>query len=412
MTATRIVRGATIAAAVALWVLVASLLWRTKVPDGLRLPHLDEDTVFGAGLVRRARDYERLLDLLWLGATITQLVVLAVLARRGRRLVLGLGLGRINAGIVAGVVVLTVVWGAGLPWVVASQWWQRRHGIAFDGYAATILQSWEALLVTTVFAFVALAIVLGFAHALGGRWWLAAVPTVAAVALVVQLVTPYLVRLGTHPLRDRGLAAEVRRLERREHAGDPRARVQTVSDTTRAANAFSIGYGPSATIVFWDTLLRGFTPSEIRFVAAHELAHLARDHILKGIAWFALISLPVLALVALVTERHGGLREPWNVPLGLLVLVAATLAVLPLQNAISRRYEAEADWVALGATREPATARGLFRGFARDSLQDPTPPAWVQAFLDDHPTLLQRIELARVWAQRDRSTRDTTRAGG
>jgi STE24 endopeptidase len=402
MTATRIVRGATIAVGIVLWIVAASFLWRTQVPHGLRLPHLDEDAVFGARLVSRARGYERLLDLLFLGATVTQLAVLVVLARRGRVLVRGLGLGRVNAGIVAGVVVLTIFWAAGLPWVVATQWWQRRHGISFDGYAATVLQSWTALLGTTVVAFAALAIILGFAASFGGRWWIAAVPTIAVVGLVFQLLVPYLATLGTHALRDPSLAAQVRRLELREHAGDPRVRVQTVSDTTRAANAFSIGYGPTTTIVFWDTLLRGFTPREIRFVAAHELAHLARDHILKGVAWFALIALPVLALVALVTERQGGLREPRNVPLGLLVLVVATLALLPLRNAISRRYETEADWVALVATQDPSTARGLFTGFARDSLQDPTPPAWVHAFLDDHPTLLERIELARAWARRQR----------
>jgi STE24 endopeptidase len=178
--------------------------------------------------------------------------------------------------------------------------------------------------------------------------------------------------------------------------------VQTVSDTTRAANAYSIGIGPTERVIFWDTLLQEFTLREVRFVAGHELAHLARNHIAKGIGWAGLLTLPVLWLVAFVTERRGGLREPGNVPLGLLVLVVATIALLPLQNAISRRYETEADWIGLGGTRDPGAARGLFKGFAEESLQDPTPPGWVHVFLDDHPTVLQRIELARAWAERNR----------
>jgi hypothetical protein len=161
MTATRIVRGATIAAAATLWVVLAALLWRTRVPDGLRLPHLDEDAVFGRELVGDARRYERLLDLLWLGATLTELVVLAVLVRRGRRLAVGLGLGRVNAGIVVGVLSLTIVWAAGLPWVVAGQWWERRHGISYQGYAATLFGAWGTLLGTTFAALIVLAIVLG-----------------------------------------------------------------------------------------------------------------------------------------------------------------------------------------------------------------------------------------------------------
>jgi STE24 endopeptidase len=402
MTATRIVRGTTIAAAVAAWIVVAALLWRTRVPDGLRLPHLDENAVFGRELVRDAGRYERLLDLFWVGATLTELVVLVVLVRRGRRLAGGLGLGRVNAGIVVGVVSLTILWAAGLPWVVATEWWQRRHGISYQSYPATIAGAWGTLLGTTFVAFLALAVVLGYAKALRGRWWLAAVPTIVVLAAALQLLLPYLVTLGTHPLRDRSLARQIRVLERREGAGRPAIRVQTVSDETRAANAFSIGFGPSARVVFWDTLLKQFTPGAVRFVAAHELGHLARRHILKGIAWVGLFTLPILALVALVTERRGGLLEPANVPLGVLVLVVATLALLPLRNEISRRYETEADWVALGATRDPGAARSLFRGFSADSLQDPTPPGWVHAFLDDHPTVLQRIELARAWAQRNR----------
>jgi STE24 endopeptidase len=371
------------------------------VPDGLRLPHLDENTVFGRGLVHRASRYERLLDLLWLGATLTELVVLALLVRRGRRLAQGLGLGRVNAGIVVGVVSLTILWAAGLPWVVATEWWQRRHGVSYQGYAATVGIAWGRLLATTFQAFVLLALVLGLARRLRGRWWLATVPVLVVLGVALQFVIPYLVTIDTDPVRG-DLAADLRQLERKEHAGRPSARVAVVSDKTRAANAFSVGIGPSEHVVFWDTLLQEFAPREVKFVAAHELAHLARNHIVKGVAWVGLFALPILGLVAFVTERRGGLREPANVPLGLLVLVVALLAMLPLRNAISRRYEAEADWVALQTTRDPTAARGLFTGFSVESLQDPTPPGWVHAFLDDHPTVLQRIELARAWARRNR----------
>jgi Zn-dependent protease with chaperone function len=88
------------------------------------------------------------------------------------------------------------------------------------------------------------------------------------------------------------------------------------------------------------------------------------------------------------------------VPLALLVIALAQLVVLPVQNAIARRYEREADWIGLNATRDPAAARGLFVGFVRTSLQDPSPPGWVHIMLDDHPTPLQRVELARAFALR------------
>src|ERR687886_796817 len=47
MTATRIARAATIPVAVALWLLAAWLLWRTRVPTDLRLLHVDPRRVVG-----------------------------------------------------------------------------------------------------------------------------------------------------------------------------------------------------------------------------------------------------------------------------------------------------------------------------------------------------------------------------
>ena len=372
------------------------------MPNGLRVPTLDEDAVFGPGVVRDAARYERLLDLLWLGATLTALAVLVLLVRRGRRLARGLGLRPVNAGIVVGVVSLTILWAAGLPWVVATQWWRRRHGISYEGYVATVLGAWRSLLGTTLVALLALAVILGLAKALRGRWWLAAAPALTVLVAAAAFLQPYVATLGTDPVRNPALRAAVQRLERREDAAEPPVRVERVSSRTRVANAFAVGIGPSERIVLWDTLLRKFGFREVRFTVAHELAHLARNHTLKGLAWFALFALPVLAVVALATEPRGGLREPANVPLGLLVLVATTLALLPLANAISRRYETEADWIALGTTHDPAAARGLFRGFTMKSLQDPTPPGWVRLFLNDHPTMLRRVELARAWAERNR----------
>jgi STE24 endopeptidase len=403
MTATRMTRVATLTASAALWLLAALVLWRTDVPSNLHLPSLDETTVFGAALVRRAEHYERFFRIEWLVSTVAALAVLAVMVRRGPRLARQVGLGKVNAGIIVGAITLTVAWAVTLPFELASTWWQRRYGISKESYGAVIGASWGSLLFEVLVAFVVLAVILGLARKFGSRWWLVAAPVLVGVATALQVLLPYLLTVDTHPLRDRKLAAQIEQLERREHAGDPKILEQTVSDRTTAANAYAVGIGPTERVVFWDTLLDGrFSDREVRFVAAHELGHIARNHLVKGIAWFALFAVPILGLVAWVTERRGGLRDPGNVPLALLVIVAVQLISLPVQNAVSRRYEAEADWTALMATHDPGAARGLFRRFARTGLQDPTPPWWAHVFLDTHPTVLARIEQAAAWRQRDR----------
>jgi STE24 endopeptidase len=394
MTATRIVRGATLVAAALVGVYLASLLWRTSVPAGLRLPHVDEGRTFGMALVRKARHFESVLDWTWVAGTLAVLLAYVIVVWRGRPLAARLGLRPLNAGIVLGLVTFTAVWAATLPFDILANWWERRHGISRESYGGVVLGAWVALLVMSAIAFVVLAIVLLLARRLGRNWWLAAAPIFAAILLVILFVSPYLATIGTHPVRRASLRADIRTLVRREHAGRPVVRVQDVSGRTTEANAFSIGIGPSARVIIWNTLLDGrFTRDQVRFVIGHELGHVARKHILRGIAWFALLVLPVLALAALVTD----VRKPAAVPVALLVIAVAQLALLPLRNAISRRYEAEADWIGLNGTRDAAAAQGLFVGFVRTSLQDPSPPGWVHVLLDDHPTPLQRVEETRAW---------------
>jgi STE24 endopeptidase len=396
MTATRIVRGATLAVAVAIWVVLAALLWHTSVPS-LRLPHLDVRTVFGSTLVHRAERYERFLVWDWVAGTLATLVAYVVVARHARTLAARIGLRPVNTGIVLGMLTITIVWAVSVPFTIAGVWWERRHHTVRESYGSQLPAQWGRLLATAFMTVVLLGIVLLLARRLGRRWWLAAAPALAAIALGLQFVQPFLASIGTKPLRSDELRATVARLETREHAGSPTVRVDDVGGRTREANAFAVGFGPSAHVVIWSTLLDGrFTFPQVRFVLAHELGHLAHKHTLRGVAWFALLLLPVLAVVAYATD----LRRGSAVPLALLVIAGAELALLPVQNAISRRIETEADWTALNATRDPAAVRGLFRGFVVTSLQDPSPPGWVHVVLDDHPSPLQRVELGRAWKLR------------
>jgi STE24 endopeptidase len=163
--------------------------------------------------------------------------------------------------------------------------------------------------------------------------------------------------------------------------------------------------------VLWSTLLERDVPrGEVRFIAAHELAHVARRHVWKGVAWFALLATPIVFVVAEATRRRGGLGNPAAVPLAVLVLFVVELALLPFANAVSRRYEAEADWVALAATRDPASARGLFERFATANLASPSPPRWSYVLLGTHPSLDDRIAMAEAWARLS-ARRSASRAG-
>jgi STE24 endopeptidase len=238
----------------------------------------------------------------------------------------------------------------------------------------------------------------------GRRWPLVGAPALVATGAVFLVAQPLLVQPlfnRFEPLGDHGLAREIERLGREMDVVVGTVEVADASRRTTTANAYVAGLGPTRRVVFYDTALDGrFTDGELVALAAHELAHVERRHLWKGLAWFALLAVPGLFFVAVVTERRGGLRDPANVPLALLLVVTLSLATLPAQNALSRRYEAEADWLALVATADPVSVAALERRLVVTSLADPDPPAWARVVLSTHPPALERIAMARAYAAR------------
>ena len=382
----------------AVWAVAAALLWRSSVPGGLRLPHVDPRSVFTPAELSLAARFARFERADWALSQLALVLVLVFYARYGVRLMKESAAGRIGTGMLLGMLGFAFVWISQVPFDAAALWWERRYGVSKVGYFEWLLGNWLGLGAEFLFLCFSLLIVMALAGPLGNRWWLAGGPAFVAVAALFVVVSPYLEQ-GTHPLNDSALAADARALERAEGLGRVRIDVQVVSDQTTAPNAMALGLGPTRRIILWDTLL-DFPRRQVRVVLAHELGHLSRNHLPKGLAWYALFALPGAWLIARLTRRRGGMRDPAAVPLSLLVLVVSQLLALPLQNAISRRFEAEADWVALQATRDPQAARAMFHRLAVDALVQPRPPTWAYVLLDDHPTIQQRLAMAEAWQRR------------
>jgi len=396
-------RVATISGVVALWLLAASFLWRTRVPANLDLPDLDPSRYFSAQQLERSLDFERFERIVWVLSILVGIGALVLLVRRAPKVAAEIGLGRIGTGIVLAMLTLTTLWFAALPFTIASSWWERRHGLARSSVGEWVLVPWVQLIGQVLFALIVVAVVLALAGRFPRRWWIPAAGAFTALALLFSFVLPYVETLGTHRLRKPELRAAVRTLEQREGVRGTPVLVDDVSHTTTQANAMSEGIGPSRRVFLWNTLLDGrFGVDEVRVVIGHELAHTARRHIWKGVAWFGIFALPIGFVIAEVTRRRGGLRDPALVPLAALASTVIGVFATPAENVISRRYEAEADWIALQSTHTPAAARRLFARFARTSLQQPNPPTWDYVMLETHPTIMQRIAMTKVWRARRR----------
>jgi STE24 endopeptidase len=226
-----------------------------------------------------------------------------------------------------------------------------------------------------------------------------AVTAWAAVALFT-LLQPVLVDplfMSTRHL-PAGRARVVAALERRMGAHPDSVTVSDASSRTTGENAEVDGLGPTVRVVVDDTALREPAPA-FRALVAHELGHVERRHTLEGVLWFGVIGVPALLLVLRAAGRFA--RAPVLDATAAPVLVAcaltAAVALLPVENLISRRIEAEADWAALRATHDGPGMVQLQRGLALRNLSNPAPPEVVAWLLFDHPTVMQRIAVARSY---------------
>lgn len=382
------------------WGVAAYLLLRTEIPSDLRLPELDEKDFFSSAQLEEAESYDRFSRINWIFSTIALLASLGAYARWGHRFTRESAAGRIGTGMLLAMLGFAIVWLVQIPFGIAQLWWDRRHDVADIDYVSWVLADWLALGTEFVFISFAILIVMGIAGWLGNRWWLLGAPVFVLLATLFAFSSMYLV-IGTKEISDPSLAADAATLAEELDVSDIPVRVQEV-DQSNSANAFAGGLGPSRRVVLWNTLLDGsFGDGEVRVVVAHEFAHHSENHIWKGVAWYALLALPGAYLIARITRRRGGMAEAKAVPVALLVFVALNVLAQPIDNAISRKYEAEADWVALQTTGEPDAASELFQNFAETALRDPTPPAWAVVWLDGHPTLLRRIAMAEAWKARE-----------
>jgi STE24 endopeptidase len=356
------------------------------------------NAVFGADLVDRAKRYERFFYVDWVLAQIALFVTLWFYAKRGAAFARESSAGPIGTGMLLGMLGLAIVWLVHVPFALAAHYWQRRWDQNDLSYLEWLFEDWAVLAAQFLSVCIALLIVMGLARRLGDHWWLPGAAVFVGIAALFSFVAPYLY-YSTTPLEKEPLLEAASTYEKELGVGHIPLRVEEVSADTDQANAFAFGLGPSRRVVFWDTILQEpFTEDEQKVVLAHELAHHSQRHLPKGLGWFALFAIPGAWILMKTTRRRGGMGNPVAVPLALFVVAVFQLATAPISSAISRRMEAEADWKALGVTHDPAALEALMVEFSKTGLGDPDPPFISQLVFGDHPTLADRIAMARAYA--------------
>jgi STE24 endopeptidase len=281
-----------------------------------------------------------------------------------------------------------------LPLGIALRRLQLDAGISTSSWPAWAFDLVKSELVGIVSTSIALVVLVGIARRWQRAWPAIAGGVLAAFVVAASFAYPLLVEPlfnSFTPLEDGPLRTKILQLADDEGVEVDDVLVADASRRTTTLNAYVSGFGGTRRVVVYDTLVDDLPEDQALSVVAHELGH-ARH----GDAG-ALVGVGLLGLMAGATERRGRPRmgEVGAVPRVLALAAVAAFLASPIQNGISRQLETRADVDALAATNAPQPFVALQRRLAVKSLADPTPPAWSQWWFGSHPTVLERIALAK-----------------
>ena len=291
---------------------------------------------------------------------------------------------------------------ATLPVAAAGQQLRLDAGLSTQSWPAWGVDLLVGELVSIVAVSLALVAVIGCARRWRRAWPAVAAVVVAVLVMLGSFVYPVLVEPLTNDFRalpDGGLRSEILAVADAEGVPVDEVLVSDASRRTTTINAYVSGFGSTRRVVLYDTLVDEVDRDEVLVVVAHELAHARHDDVLVGSVLGALGAAAGVGLLALLlARRRGGAVDPASpavVPRVLALVAVAGLLAAPVQSTISRAIETRADVESLAVTDEPESFVAMQRRLAVRSLADPTPPAWSQVWFGSHPTLLERVALAR-----------------
>lgn len=242
-------------------------------------------------------------------------------------------------------------------------------------------------------------------------WWLAATLGGGVLASIVTFVLPIVIAplFNTFtPLAETEWAPLEPRIRALVAAAGVPVHDVFVMDASRQGshtNAYFTGFGPTRRIVLYDTLLRQHTPDEVESVLAHELGHWTHHHILQAIGYGMVATLLGLWLLDRILRRLltrapwrlTSLADPAGVPLIALLFYLGSWFAMPIENAISRSFERQADATALTLAGRPEVFVAAEQRLARDNIINVAPPPWNVWLFASHPTPVQRIDMAHQW---------------
>ncbi len=242
----------------------------------------------------------------------------------------------------------------------------------------------------------------------GGPWaWAWAWLAVTLFTLLIQFIAPaWIMPLFNkfEPLPDGELRQRIR-----EYAASvqfPLRDIHIMDGSRRSSksNAFFTGFGKNKRIALFDTLVENHTTDELVAILAHEIGHFKLRHIPKNLL-LGILHTGVLLLLLSLFLNVPGLFEAFYMEetgvhsglvfFGLLYAPVELLLSIFLQ-ALSRKYEFEADAFAARTTKDPQSMEDALKKLSRDNLSNLVPHPLYVCLHASHPPVTDRVRALRA----------------
>ncbi len=292
----------------------------------------------------------------------------------------------------------------------------REHTYKLSNYT---LGGWfrDFLKVLILTFIVSLTLITGLYYLLQfGFWWVYASMAFIVLSVVFTYIVPVIILPFFYKLKPyNDVAHKKRLLEIVRKAGVENVKHVLVADESsksKKANAMFSGFGRTKRIVLFDTLINNFTKDEVETVIGHEAGHYVNKDEMRGLILKSVLIFPVLFIIDIILQSNIGsfgiasIADIAGLPLIMLSFSIIELILMPLENAYSRKMEAEADLFALNACRKPDAQISTEKRLTDMALHNDKDHALIEFLLHSHPSTVERIKMCEEWKRRNIPSRN------
>jgi STE24 endopeptidase len=299
-----------------------------------------------------------------------------------------------------------------LPWDFYASWWRERtYGHTDQSLADFLAQGLLSAVISALLGALFFVGVYALIRRTGRRWWIWSGALTAVALSAFLLASPIVIEPlfnDYKPVPEGEVRDALVALARQ--SGVSASRIY-VYDGSRQSNNFTAnvsGLGGSARIAISDVALKGASLDEVKAVTAHEVGHYVLGHIWRMVAVLSVLAMLAFFLadrlfrrVARAFGSGAALADPVGLPIVLFVVSLLAFLGQPLQNAMIRVGEIEADRFSLETVNLPdALASALVK---TAEYRDPRPSELQELLFYSHPSVERRVLAAMEWKSAHRA---------